>query len=269
MLTLLIALICGVTAGLLSTFDLHWAWCVFNGFVVFIIVQLICGLLVRKKVNKVNARVQEIMNIAQNKINRKMQAFQRRPSGSVKSVQKTLEKDQAASIREAMEATSAAEPLYKWNFLLKKQINTMRMLFHYQLREFKKVDELMPGCLMFDARSVAFKVARMYRNNDPKLDKLVNKKIKRMKGDDCALMYSLYAWILVKREQVDKALEVLIAAKKKTDNPTILENWDKLVNGKVKQFSNSGLGEMWYALNLEEPKIKAQKQRQNRRGGFR
>ena len=37
-----------------------------------------------------------------------------------------------------------------------------------------------------------------------------------------------------------------------------------LANGKAKQFSNSGFGDMWYALYLEEPKVKPQRQRQGR-----
>lgn len=42
------------------------------------------------------------------------------------------------------------------------------------------------------------------------------------------------------------------------------ENYERLVNGKFKQFSNSGLGDAWYALYLEEPKIKPQRVQQQR-----
>ena len=44
----------------------------------------------------------------------------------------------------------------------------------------------------------------------------------------------------------------------------LLENHDKLLNGKAKQFSNAGFGDTWYALYLEEPKMKPQRQRQGR-----
>jgi hypothetical protein len=263
MLTLIIAMLAGVIAGFASSFDLAPVWCVFNGVIVFIVIQLLIGLLIRKKVNKVNEKVQEVMTAAQNKINRKVQAFQRRPGGNAKSVQKTLEKEQAEAVRDALGETKAMEPLFKWNFLLKKQINTMRMMFYYQIKDFAKVDELMPDCLFMDPRSVAFKLARMYKKNDPAMHKFFKKKVKRAKGDDSALLYGLYSWILVKQDEVDKALEVLIEARKKTDNPTIIENREKLANGKVKHFSNSGLGEMWYALHLEEPKVKQQKMRRH------
>ena len=36
------------------------------------------------------------------------------------------------------------------------------------------------------------------------------------------------------------------------------------MNGKEKQFSNAGFGDIWYALYLEEPKVKPQRQRPGR-----
>ena len=38
-------------------------------------------------------------------------------------------------------------------------------------------------------------------------------------------------------------------------------NWERLANDKVKNFSNAALGEMWYMLYLEEPKVKTQRMR--------
>ncbi|MCP3967792.1 MAG: DUF3021 domain-containing protein [Lentisphaerae bacterium] len=259
MLTLFISLIIAVAAGFASSFDLTTVWCVFNGVVVFAVCWIVIGLLIRRKVNKVNASIQEIMASAQAKINRKMNAFQNRPGANVKSVQKTLEKEQAAAVQEAINATGAMEKFFKWNILLKKQITTMRMMLYYQIRDFAKVDELLPGCLLFDPRAIAFKLARMYKKNDPKLEKFFRKKVKHCKGENSALLYGLYSWILVKQGEADKAFELLTAARKKTDNSTIVENREKLANGKVKHFSNSGLGELWYSLYLEEPKIKQQR----------
>ena len=259
MLTIVIAILAGVAAGWASVSDLGVWWGIFNGFVVFVIVQLLIGLLIKRKANKINIKIQTIMTEAQNKINRKVQVFQRKPGGNIKAIQKTLEKDQADSILESLEASKEMEPLFKWNFLLKKQINTMRMMFYYQIKDFEKVDRLMDDAMMFDARAVAMKIARMYKKQDPELHKFFAKKIKRIKGEDSVLLYGLYSWILVKEEQIDKALEILVQAKKKTDDPTIQENWEKLANGRVKQFSNAGLGELWYSLYLEEPKIKQQR----------
>ena len=33
------------------------------------------------------------------------------------------------------------------------------------------------------------------------------------------------------------------------------------MNNRIAHFNNSGIGDQWYALGLEEPKVKAQRQR--------
>jgi len=132
----------------------------------------------------------------------------------------------------------------------------MRMMFYYQMKNFKKVDELLPGCMFLDPRATAFKIARMYKRKNGDIDKLFAKKCRRLKGENAALLYGLYSWILVKNGETEKALKLLTAARKKIDHPTIVENREKLANGKIKQFSNSGLGELWYSLYLEAPKVK-------------
>ena len=101
----------------------------------------------------------------------------------------------------------------------------------------------------------------MYKKGNQDFHKVFAKKTKRLKDDDAALLYGLYSWILVKEGQTDKALNVLIEAKKKTSNETIIQNWEHLANGRIKQFSNAGLGDMWYSLYLEDAKIKPQKMR--------
>ena len=39
-----------------------------------------------------------------------------------------------------------------------------------------------------------------------------------------------------------------------------MKNWEALANNKYKSFSNAGIGEMWYALGLEEMKMPKQQQ---------
>ena len=63
-----------------------------------------------------------------------------------------------------------------------------------------------------------------------------------------------------KQDDQSAALEALRHAAKTSDNQVLLENIDRLVNGKVKHFSNSGFGDTWYVLALEEPKVKNQRQ---------
>lgn len=259
MFTIIIALLIGAGVYFLAGLYLATGWAVTCAIVTVLLVQLAIGLYIRRKVNQITANIQQIMEAAQNRINRKMQQMQQRPMSSIKSAQQILEKDQFDAIRQAIEATRQAEPYFHWNALLGKQINTMRMMLYFQMKDFKKVDELLPKSMFLDSRSAAVKAIRMYKKEDPKFDRFIAKKCKKFKGDDAVLLYSLYAWILVKQEKYELAASLLAEGKKRTDNPVITENWERLVNGKFKHFSNANLGEIWYSLYLEEPKIKQQR----------
>ncbi|MBO5689690.1 MAG: hypothetical protein J6S73_07135, partial [Lentisphaeria bacterium] len=137
-------------------------------------------------------------------------------------------------------------------------------MLHFQMKEFDEVDALMPKCMFLDVRSVVTKMARMYQKKEEGIDKFYRKKGARFKGEDLALAASTYAWILVKQDRGNEAMNVLAEAKKKTDNPVVLENWERLANGKYRNFSNAGLGDSWYSLYLETPKIRQERVRQAR-----
>lgn len=261
MLTIIIA----VFAAFMSSYitmtvtDIGRTWSVVIGIAAFFVVQLAVGLFIRHKINAVTGEIQVLMEKTQNKLNRKMAQMQSRPMSSPKAAQQMLEKEQNQALRDALAITDKAQPYFKWNLLLKRQINTMKMMLHYQLKEFKKVDALLKNSFIFDSRSVAIKAVRMYKNEDPACEKYLAKKCRRFKGDDAVLLYALYSWILVKEEKIDMAAAVLAQAKNRLDNPVLNANRENLVNGKVKHFSNANLGEAWYSLYLEEPKIKQQR----------
>jgi hypothetical protein len=165
-----------------------------------------------------------------------------------------LEKDQNKFILSALEATDMLKPFFMWSFLLKQQVNTMKMQFHYQLKDYDKVDELLPHCIYMDPMAVCMKMVRMYKNDDPKLGEFFKKKVKKFKAGKGRLIYSLYAWILVKRQDIDAAYTVLTEAKEKTEDDIVIKNWEHIANKRIKSFSNAGLGDEWYALGLEQPK---------------
>jgi hypothetical protein len=188
--------------------------------------------------------------------------FQRKPQGGIKQMQKILEKDQAVFIKEALETVEMLEPYCKWNFLISRQMNAMRMQFNFQLKNFDEVDAILNKALYTEPMAVAMKMTRQYHNEDPKLEKTFLKYKKKFKGEQATLIYALYTWILVKRNDIDSALKILSSAKDETGNEVLEQNWKNLANNKVKKFSNAGLGEQWYALYLEEPKQpKARQQR--------
>lgn len=257
MLTLIIAAAIGIIAGFAAYgAKISIIWSMVIGFGALVLVQLLIGLLVRRKINVINDEIQSSVSEGQRKLDRKLQQFQMRPQGSMKSMQKTLENEQNSSIRQALKITGKADTLFKWNFLLRKQINTMKMTFYFQLREFKKVDALLNDCLLMDVHSCCMKMARLYMlDRIAEADKLFKRKRKKFKSsDDAALFYGLYSWILVNKERIEDAIKVLEEAKTRTDHECIKNNWDALVNGKVRKFSNARLGEIWYALYLEKPR---------------
>ena len=264
MLSMLISFVIGLPIWYVTSRDLGPVWGVVCGVGVFLIAQVVIALLIRKKVAVVNRNLEEIMRAAQVKINRQMTVFQQRPNGNVRMMQQTLENIQHDAVMKTLEATGQFEKFYKWNWLLKKQDNTMRMQLYFQLRDFDKVDALLPKCLLADSRSLLIKLVRLYRRNDPGLDRFYLKKCARLKGEDGALAALTYAWMKLKCGEKEKALAALVDARKSSDNPTLLENHARLVNGKEKHFSNANLGDVWYSLYLEEPKVKVQQQRQTR-----
>lgn len=261
MISLIIAIAFGIGTFLTleNTTDLHIVWNSIFGILAVIIVQLLFGLFFRKKVNSITDAIQNVIIEGQNKVQRKANMFQQRPAGGIKHMQKLLEKDQHASLRKALELTEQLEPWYKWSILLKKQVSTMRMQFYYQLGEYDKVDQLMPKCMFLEPITVAMKMARQYKNDDPNLEKTFKSKIKKFKDDRGVILYAVYTWILMKKGETDKAYEVLTKAKEKTSNEVIHKNWEHLANKKFKSFSNANLGDEWYSLKLEKPKIPKQK----------
>ena len=262
MYALILALLAGGAAGTVAKVGgLSYTWSVAVGVLVFLAVTAVISQIIRVKIKKLNTDIQQVMEETRHRIMMMQNQFMRRPAGSQKMMLQALEKEQNAGIRRAIEACEAFVPYYRWSFLLDRQINTMKMAFYYQLKDFKQVDQLMPKCLFLDPQSVCLKMARMYMRNEEGIDKLFKKKCRSLKEPACILPYSLYAWILVKQEKYEDALKLLVECKKKTDDETILHNWEMLANKKYKSFSNAGLGEMWYAMGLEEMKMPRQQQR--------
>lgn len=268
MLTLIFSLLAGCCTfyGLVAAkfSETHPNLTVFFAVLAFIAVQIMISLLLRLRSKRINANLQAIMMDVQQKIQVKQNQFMRRPQ-SQDAMMRILKHEQNVGIDRMLDALEQFRPLFKWNFMMAKQVNTMRMMFLYQQEKFDLVDQLQPKCLYVDAQSVAMRLARMYVNKDAGLDKFFRRKCRRFKKDEAALLYSEYAWMLVKQERCDEAIQVLNDAKTKSgDNPTIISNWETLVNKKPKHFSNSQLGEMWYALMLEKPKMPRIQQQQPR-----
>lgn len=233
---------------------------VFYSIAGFSVTFFLIGFLTRKRMSKIQSELQENMQSAQARMQRKVKQFQNKPGGNVKQMQRLLETDQKAMFKEALEFTKRLEPFKKWSLLTGRQIATMRLQFYYQLKEFDKVDEILATCgffrgpMMMDPMAAAMRMARCYKNDDlAGAEKVFKRRIRWTWGDRGTLLYGLMSWIYVQVGQPNEARRILLKAKEKTGDETFKKNWEHLSNAREKSFSNAGLGDQWYSLYLENP----------------
>lgn len=262
MYSIIIAVSAAVLTGFVVGRDLGTTWGIVCGIAAFLLAQFLIMLVLRKKLKHLQIGVQQTMQTAQTRIQRQIQIFQQRPIGSTKIMQQKLEAMQNDALRETLRQTTAFAPYRRWNWIVAKQLNTMEMQLYFQLKDFSQTDKLLPKCLLMDARSIAIKLVRMYQNKDKGIDRFYRKKCRMAKGEDGAFLACVYAWIKLKQNDPPKAVAALVEAKKNSDNPALIANYENLVNNRVKHFSNAAFGDSWYALYLEEPKIRPQRGQQ-------
>lgn len=259
MLTIVLGVVVG--AALAGGLQLAWpghpvvmglAW-----FVGFFGTSIGVNLAVRRKLEAIFKDVQAHIEGTQGQLRRRINMIQSRNMGGGKTVQKQLEQEQESAIRDAVAILDRVAPLKKWNLLAERQANTLRGQLFYQIKDFEAAQRCLDKSLVPtpDPLTLAMKMALLYRGERfDEIDKAFRRGAKRFKDEKGVLLYGLYSWILVKRERVDEAIAVLDEGKKKTEDETLKTNWEHLANGRVRHFSNAGLGEQWYALHLEEPK---------------
>jgi hypothetical protein len=193
-----------------------------------------------------------------------MQRWQLRPPGSIQAAQKEIADDTRVFVKEALSKT---ESLRRYRLLvpmMDRQIATAQLQLCWMIKDFRRVDELMPKALLIDPVMSAIKMARMYMNGEAseKIAKVYGKAVRRVRYNGNVLPAAAWSWIQVQRGDVDGAFRTLTEALKKSDDATLKRNHEILMNNRVAHFSNSGIGDQWYSLLLEEPKVKVQRQRQ-------
>ncbi|MDQ0290425.1 tetratricopeptide repeat protein [Oligosphaera ethanolica] len=256
MLTLVLSFLTGVIFwfSLNAAWPDHPVWNSVLGVLGFIGVAILVNLLMRKRLEAIFNDVQKSIMDTQERLKRKVTMLQNKMQGGPK-LQAMVEKEQAESIREAIKILDRVDPLKKWNVLAIRQANTLRGQLLFQIKDFAAADPFLDKALVLDPLTLAMQMTRWYkRGKMDEVTKAFKKGIKRFKDDKATLIYALYAWILVAEGRQDEAVVVLDEGKTKTENETLKQNWEHLVNNRVKRFSNAGLGEQWYALYLEQPK---------------
>ncbi|MCL1910025.1 MAG: hypothetical protein FWG05_03715 [Kiritimatiellaeota bacterium] len=238
-----------------------YGWSVLWAILMFAASMTVIILAVRKKLAAIMAELQRMMLEGRDALQRKMNEFQRRPVGDVKTATAQFEKLQRRQIEKGLEYTKNFDNYINWIPFLSRQVNITRMQFHYQLKEFKTVDALLPKCMVLDPLTAAMKIARMHVNKAPleEIEAAFKKYSRRLRYNQSALLYSLMAWIYVRGNEEAKAHQTLVKACEANEHDTLKKNRDRLANGKIREFSNAGLGDEWYALFLEEPKMRVER----------
>jgi tetratricopeptide (TPR) repeat protein len=266
MYTFLISITVGSTVGLSLGLPkvLGAGWSITFGILSFIVSQFLLGRNVQKKVKLVMDEVQGILVAGQKRMQTKMAHWQIRPPGSIQAAQAELLRDQKVFVKEALDKTECLRKFKGWVPMIERQIATAQFQLHWMIKDFKKAEALMDKALFIDPVSCSIKLSLMYKNGASleDLGKYYDKVVKRVRYNQNVLPTAAYTWMLVQRGEEDKAFKVLNAALEKSDNETLKRNREVLANKKAAHFSNSGLGDQWYSLFLEEPKVRSQRPRQ-------
>lgn len=243
--------------------DFGLGWSIFLGIVAFGVFQSVIGLTLQRKVKSDMMRVQGILEAGQKKLQVKMQRWQMRPPGSVQAAQKEIADDTKVFVREALLQTETLAKYKWWIPMIDRQIATAQFQLCWMIRDFKKVDELMPKVMFLEPTTVAMRLARMQMRNDDlaEMEKVYKKGVRRLKYNQNVLLAAAWSWILIARGKVDDAFRALTEALKNSDDEVLKRNHENLMNNRVAHFSNSGIGDTWYSLYLEEPKVKMQRPR--------
>lgn len=263
MLTVIIAVAAagGCFSGAYFAGDWSLGWSIFTGLLGFGVFQGVAGFLVQKRVKTDMERVQAILANGQRRIQEKMQRWQLRPPGSIQAAQKEIFEDTKVFVRDALAETERLRAYRLWVPMIERQIATAQLQLNWMIKEFKAVDKLMPKAFFLDPTMSAIKMARLYMlgAETKEIEKVYVKAVRRVRYNQNVLLAAAWSWILVQRKDVDGAFKALIEALKKSDNDTLKRNHEQLMNNRVAHFSNSGLGDQWYSLMLEEPRVKMQR----------
>ena len=254
----------GVVAGLGCTETTGWIGASIWGVVAFFASQLCIGMFFQKRVRREMEAVQDVMKDGQRTMQRLTDSWRLRPPSGIKQAQDELFKLQKRSVEAALERSKSLERYARWVPMMTRQIATLRLQLYWMIKDFKKADECMKRALFLDPMVSCLKIARGYMV-DPAADPgaAFEKAVRRVAYGKSALLFGIYSWILVQQGKIDEAHRILIRGCEKNDHQTLKNNRENLANNRVAHFSNSGFGDEWYSLFLEEPKMKMQRRPQN------
>jgi len=265
MITIILAVVAAGGGYCGAYYGLDWGigWSVFAGLLSFGVFQGVFGFLIQKRVKRDMEGVQNILGAGQKRLQAKMQRWQMRPPGSIQAAQKEIFEDTKVFVKEALKEVDVLAKYRGWVPMIDRQMATAKLQLNWMIKEFKVVDKLMPKVLLMDPTMVAMKMSRMYTlgASSDEIEKVYQKGVRRVRYNGNVLLAATWSWILVQRNEIDRAFKALTEALKKSDNEVLKQNHVNLMNNRVAHFSNSQIGDPWYSLFLEEPKVHMQRQR--------
>ena len=265
MITLIVAIAVGGGSFAAAYWAADWGvgWSVFAGVVGFGVFQGVFGFLLQKRVKRDMEKVQQILVGGQKKLQQKMLRWQMRPPGSIQAAQNEIFADTKVFVKEALAQTETLRKYRLWVPMMDRQIATAQLQLSWMIKDFKTVDKLMPKAICLDPTMSAIKMARLYMLEKPmtEIEKVYKKGVGRVRYNGNVLLAAAMSWMQVQRGDADGAFKTLTEALKKSDNETLKRNHECLMNNRVAHFSNSGIGDQWYSLLLDEPRGHTQRQR--------
>ena len=262
-LSIAIAVACGGFCAAYFVADFGLGWSIFDGILAFGVFQGVVGYLVQRRVKGDMEKVQAILMAGQKKLQKKMQQWQFRPPGSIQAAQREIAADTKVFVEKALAETEKLRKYRLWVPMMERQIATAQFQLNWMIKDFAVVDRLMPKALFLDPTMAAMKMARLYSTGADvaEIRKVYAKAVSRVKYNGNVLLAAAMSWIEVRKGDADAAFKTLTEALKKSDNETLRRNHECLMNNRVGHFSNSGIGDSWYSLFLEEPKVRMQRPR--------
>ena len=142
-------------------------------------------------------------------------------------------------------------PLARWQIMLKGQIYAQMGILAYGMEQDDRALEYLSQCSLRSSEGRMALAAILFRRKQfdkafETMDSVLQANKKQM------LPYSVYAWMLSKHGEQEKAIEkVQRALKKEPSNEANKDNLLRLQNGRKLNMKQFGMS--WYALKLEKP----------------
>ena len=261
----MIAIACGAGMGLTLYFGnmAGYGWSTFFGVLTMGGVQVGIGMFLQRKVKSAMKAVEQVILEGQKAMQAKVQRWQMRPPGSPQAMQNEIARDMRRFVEDALALTEPLHRFDNWVPMMKRQIATAQFHLYWMIKEYRKCDALMDRVLFVEPTMYAMKMARFYMQgkSTDEIRKVYEKGCRRLRYNQNVLIAAAWSWMLVQRNAVDEAFKVLTEALKNSDNATLKTNRESLANNRVAHFSNTGIGDTWWSLGLEEPKLKTPRQR--------